>query len=123
VSWSALAFSLIYLYYIDLLNHTQFLQFIDYPIPTPVRMVWVLRSSLLLVIGSTLYTTVCPARVQEFSETQWVEQHRHPRLLYIAEKLRRRWVQWPTLITTVVGGLIALWLVCERLIQLIDYIF
>ncbi|MBN2411094.1 pentapeptide repeat-containing protein [candidate division KSB1 bacterium] len=121
VSWVALGFSIFVLSNVDLIN-TELMEFIDNPIPIPGRMVWLLISSILLVIGSTLYKTVCPARVQEFSETQWVEQHRHPRLLYIAEKLRRRWVQWPTLITTVSGGLIALWLVLERLIKVIVYL-
>ena len=83
---------------------------------------FVLISCLLLVLGSTLYRICCPSRVQHFSETAWVEEHGKPRLQYYAESLRRRFWQWPTLLFTVSGGLLALLLVGERLVLAFGYI-
>ena len=115
VSWSALALALITINTIDLLNKTALIEIIKYPIPIPERTWWILLSSTLLVIGSTLYRWKCPQRIQTFSETEWVEEHGHPRQLYIAESLSRGWLQWPTLTCSLVGGVLAIGLVIDRL--------
>ena len=116
VSWSALALALIMIHGIDLLNDTKFVKIIEYPIPIPERIWWVLWSSFLLVIGSTLYKLKCPHRIQTFSETEWVEKHGQPRQLYVAESLSRgQLLKWLTLIFSLVGGLLALVLIGERL--------
>ncbi len=47
---------------------------------------------------------------------------RKKRSHYYAESLRRRFWQWPTLLFTVSGGLLALYLVGERLILAFGYI-
>jgi len=49
-------------------------------------MTFILLDTLLLVAGSTLYRFRCPERIQEFSEHQWVEEHGHPRLIYIGDQ-------------------------------------
>ena len=79
-------------------------------------------TSLCLVVGTTLYRLACPHRVQEFSETEWVEQHGRARLQYFAESFRRKWAQWPTLVFTVVGGALGGWLVVERLWRALLYV-
>ena len=116
VSWSAFALSLITINTIDLLNETALIEIIDYPIPIPERIGEILWSSIFLVIGSTFYRWKCPQRIQTFSETEWVEKHGHPRQLYIAESLSGKWsIKWLTLISSFVGGGLALWLVVDRL--------
>lgn len=122
VSWSALAVTLFVVNIIGALNDSQLVATFNYPIPIPDRIVLVLLDTLLLAVGSTCYRIACPLRVQEFSETAWVEQHRNPRLLYLAESLRRRKLQWLTLFLTAGGGLLALYLLGERILVALRYI-
>jgi hypothetical protein len=77
-------------------------------------MTAIIVSSLLLVIGSTVYRFRCPRRVQEFSETQYVEQLGHPRPRYISDALKREG-QKTAAVTTLLGGGLALCLIVERL--------
>ena len=119
VSWGTLAFTILMINTIDRLNklaeeHISLLIFY-YQIPIPERTWWILISSILLVIGSTLYRISCPQRVQEFSETEWVEKYGHPRQLYLNESLSKPIIQWPVLFFTVIGGLIGIGLVIDRL--------
>lgn len=55
--------------------------------------------------------------------TQWVEQHGRARLQYLAESWRRRWLQWPTLVSTGLGGLMAVVLVMERVGKALSYLW
>ena len=119
VSWSTLIVTLLTINTIDLLNETKWVKIFKYLIPIPERTWWILFSSILLVIGSTLYRLSCPQRVQEFSETEWVEKYGHPRLLYWCESLSKPIIQWPTLLFTVIGGSIAIWLVIDRLYAIV----
>ena len=91
-------------------------------LPIPARMGQVLLASLCAVVGTTFYRLACPQRVQEFSETQWVEEHGRARLEYYAESFSRKWAQWPTLLFTGIGGLLGLWLVGERLGRALQYV-
>jgi hypothetical protein len=77
---------------------------------------------LLLVIATTFFRVACPDTVQEYSETCWVAELRRPRLLYIREKLRRRWPQIPAIIGFIIGGPLALYLIGERLWLALCYI-
>ncbi|MCP4204728.1 MAG: pentapeptide repeat-containing protein [bacterium] len=115
VSWSALLACLVTINTIGLLNERMLIDSIQYPVPVPHRMSFILLGSLLLVVGTTIYRTRCPLRVQEFSETRWVEEHGHPRLLYVSEKLSRRGSQWLTALSTLLGGILGLVLVGERI--------
>ena len=123
VSYVALAASLITINSIGYLNRTEVIQSFEYPIPTPARMTWLFWSSLLLVIGTTIYKLRCPRRVQVFSETEWVEEHGHPRLQYLAESLRRRWAQVLTAVFTAVGGAIGLALLVDRVVATFRYLY
>ena len=89
VSYAALSFSLLAITGIGFLNQTEVMESLKYPVRLPFRFVWLLVSSFALALGSTLYKLNCPERVQSFSETEWVEAHGRPRLLYIAEKIKR----------------------------------
>jgi uncharacterized protein YjbI with pentapeptide repeats len=45
-----------------------------HPHPVPQQSFWLLFSTILLAVGSTLYTFFCPSRVKEFSRDQWCDQ-------------------------------------------------
>jgi hypothetical protein len=123
VSWIALGVALTTINTIGVLNRGSIVQnLIHTPIPYPQRMTLVLIATLLLVLGTTFYRLACPSDVQEFSETQWVRQHNQPRLLYLREMWRRRWAQWPTLIFSVLGAVLALLLLGERLVLAAKYL-
>jgi len=121
VSWTALFASLLTINAIGRLNETKFIADLEYPIPIPHRMMLILLTSVLLVIGTTIYELMCPNRVKEFSETEWVEKYERPRLQYLAEKLKRRG-QGAALFFSACGGLLALYLILERLYWAAVYI-
>ncbi len=124
VSWISLVTSVTVLNTIAWVNETKLLEpWITHSVPVPRRMAWLVVSSLLLVAGSTLYWVTCPKRVQAFSEEQYVEEHRQSRLLYLGESWSRRWLQWPTLLFTVTGGLSGFALALERIYVAADYIW
>jgi hypothetical protein len=103
------------------------------PIPDlelPVEMGWIVVSSLLLAIGSTVYRLVCPASVQKFTEVEWVAQLRRPRLLYLRDSLDggARWLkglvlQAVTAICVLGGGSIAIAILFTRVVRLLAYLF
>lgn len=99
--------------------------YLHYPVQIPDQMGLLIVSSILLAIGSSCYAIGCPSRIKEFSETEWVEQHGHPRLLYIAKDTSwgswRRNFQVPTFGFLAVGGAIALILGLIKLVIAIGY--
>lgn len=58
--------------------------------------------------------------VQEFSESEWVKRYGHARLKYWEERLRKNWMwstsfwQWSAQLSTLAGGLLAVFLLLER---------
>ena len=84
------------------------------PFGVAQRLSWILTSTLLLVLGTTLYRLACPSIIQEFSENEWVDQNKNPRLVYMRQAWRRRPLQLITLLLTASGGLLAAWLVGSR---------
>jgi len=122
VSWSALLLSLTGINTIGMLNQSRLLEQVNYPIPVPLRMTLILINCLILVAGSTLLRLACPRSVLQFSESEWVEQNRQPRLLYLREKWSRRKMQVLAAILLVSGGGLASWLIGERLILAMRYI-
>ena len=123
VSYGAFAVSLIGINLIGWLNQEQPTTLLSYPIDIPQRMGLILASTLLLMLGTTLYEFFCPRRIKEFSETIWVEEQGHHRLLYIVEKMQNRWLQWPTALATAMGGALAVYLIAERLWMAVGYLF
>jgi uncharacterized protein YjbI with pentapeptide repeats len=120
VSWASLAISIFVINGIGFLNEHPPLQSSNQVIPIPTRMTLVLLSSLLLVVGSTSYRLLCPSRIQEFSETEWVERHRYPRLLYLAASYKRSG-QWLAFLATGIGGALGALLLSERLLKALNY--
>lgn len=106
---------------IGYVNSTGFLEMLEYPIPLPERVLWLLLSSFLLFLGSSMYRLLCPQRVQEFSETQWVEQHGRPRLQYLSASHERKW-QLSTFVLIASGGALGLILLFERFYVAFEYV-
>ena len=94
------------------------LSFLVDPIEVPYGLVNVLITTVFLTIASSLYRLTCPGRVQEFSETQWVEQNNFPRLQYFEKSLetriRFRAFQMLIYLTLAIGLVLTLLLVFER---------
>lgn len=80
VSYTTLGFSLTYVNCVEAINRSKVIDFLRYPIGVPYRISWILFASIMLAIGATLYAIFCPKRVQQFAETQWVEEFGHSRL-------------------------------------------
>ena len=96
---------------------------IIYPIPVPEKVFLLFLSSILLAAGATLFRFLGPQRVQEVSETQWVEINNHARLEYLSEShtKRRGWVIATSLFTWAGGG-IGIWLIADRIVATCIYL-
>jgi hypothetical protein len=121
VSYAALLISITVINTTHFLNEHRFIEQVGYPLPLSERWVWLMVGSLLVAIGATTHRVRCPQRLQEFSEWEWVAQHGQPRLFYLADKYSRRAAQALTLLFTLVGGLISLGLLLERLLPALRY--
>jgi hypothetical protein len=106
---------------IGYLNGTGFIAELNYPIPLPDRVLWLLLSSFFLFLGSAMYRLACPARIQEFSETQWVEQHGRPRIQYLSASMNRKW-QISTALFMFSGGGLGVMLLFERFYVAFEYV-
>jgi uncharacterized protein YjbI with pentapeptide repeats len=123
VSWGALALSVLAINLIGASNNILVVdEWINYQIPISLRMSLILLDSILLVTGTTIFKLGCPVRVQEFSESQWVEEHRQPRLLYLREKWSGHVLQWLTLVFIAAGALVGLGLIGEQLRKALVYV-
>lgn len=92
-------------------------------IPIPQKMEFIILSTLLLSFGSTLYKIFCPDKVKEFSAAQWVYEHRHPRVEYLIESLQKPIIQAISILSLLVGAGIGSYLLLEKVLSAISYIF
>jgi hypothetical protein len=74
-------------------------------IPLPSLTFWLLISTVLLGIGSALFSLVCPARIREFSLQQWMHELRRSALHYLPFSWQYRWTRGIAFVCYVVGGL------------------
>ncbi len=122
VSYVALIASVVVINTIGLLNSTELLSAIEYPVPIPKRMIGFLVASSMLAIGATIYEFFCPPRPRTFSVVEWVEQHGHPRLMFLQQSLKRPRARVLALIFTVSGGLLSAFLAIDRVIAAFKYV-
>lgn len=115
ISWSALAFIIFYINAIHMLNDSKFIDVIDYPIPVPDQIVLILVINVMLVIGSSIYKYRAPPRIQKFSEIEWVEVHRYPRVLYLIERISAPKWQMVAAVFLLGGAVMAVLLILYRL--------
>jgi len=122
-SWAVMLIALLIINTIGFLNHTKFIQVsIKYPIPYPDQLILTLIGSFFLVIGTTIYKLRCPKRVQEFSETQWVEEHEKARHFYLIECLRYPLSQIISAFFLLLGAGLSLYVVLFRTYIAASYI-
>ena len=76
----------------------------------------------MLAIGATLYAIFCPKRVQQFAETQWVEEFGHSRLQYFSDSWSKQPWLYATFGFTVIGGAVSVFLFLEFLCYAIRYL-
>ena len=81
-----------------------------------------LAASFLLAFSATIFALRCPERVGDFSESQWVDELKHPRVQYIGEDIRRWWSQLAAISTLLVGGGLSLWLLIDRVWAAVAYL-
>lgn len=120
-SWISFIALLSYINMIGWLNETKLSKTLNYPIDVPSSIYIALISSVFLVIGTTIYSLACPRRIQEFSESEWVESLDHFRLLYTTEGYRRLGWSITSLLFLTLGGLIGLYLTCDRIASIFQY--
>jgi len=104
-SYLLLTFALSVATGINWLNQTQVVQSLTYPVSMPPRVIALLLGSTLLAIGSTVFELACPARVKEYSRTQWIEELRRPGMLYVSDSLQRRSAAVFALVFVFLGGI------------------
>jgi hypothetical protein len=61
-----------------------------HPIPVPSLSFWLLLSTVLLGIASTLFALLCPSRVREFSLDRWTDELRQSAIQYLPISWSRR---------------------------------
>jgi len=123
VSWLAFVLALAVTNGIGMLNETRLIQdWVQYPIPIPHRMFLILIDSILLVLGTTVFKLACPSNVQEFSQAQWVLEHRQPRLPYLRDQWSRYWLRWITVLFSITGAALGLYLIIERVFLAFKYL-
>ena len=79
--------------------------------PIPSQSLLILISTILLAIGSSLYTFFCPPRIKEYSQTQWCDELKCSLLHYWPLAWKYRWVRFLCAFSYALGGLGALWVI------------
>jgi uncharacterized protein YjbI with pentapeptide repeats len=89
----------------------------------PDLSLWLLVSTSLLVVASTLYTVACPSRIKEFSRDQWCDQLNRPLLHYWAKAWKYRYVRLICAACYALGAFTALWVLGNKVWEVGRYIW
>jgi hypothetical protein len=82
--------------------------------PIPQQSLLLFVSTILLAVGSTLYTFFCPSRVKEFSRTQWCDQFGRSLLHYWPLAWKHRLIRLVCAACYAIGGLGAGWVLLTK---------
>ncbi|TXL82222.1 pentapeptide repeat-containing protein [Vineibacter terrae] len=74
-------------------------------IPIPSLSLWLLVSTLLLAVASSMFRLLCPPRIQEFSRAQWTDQIGNSALPYLVDSWRKRWARMIAAPCYLAGGI------------------
>jgi hypothetical protein len=85
-----------------------------HPRPIPSLSFVLLVSTILLAVGSTLYTFFCPSRVKEFSRDQWCDQLGHSLLHDWPLAWKHRYIRLAFAACYALGGTGALWVLSTK---------
>jgi|GEM_PF-3972223 uncharacterized protein YjbI with pentapeptide repeats len=91
------------------------------PIPIPHSIPMLLIGILFLAFGSAFYKFGCPDRIQEETETHWVESLNLPRLQYMEKNYSRRIYQGLTCLFFTIGASISIFLFAKKLLPALFY--
>lgn len=122
VSWSAFVISIFLVNSIAAINSSRFIKTFDYPIPIPESIGFIIVSSLMLGLSSAIYKIKCPEILQNFTEVQWVYEHKHPRVQYILGALTTELWRMSCMILLLLGGAIAVYITGANLSKAILYL-
>jgi hypothetical protein len=81
----------------------------------PFETMLLLASGVALMAASTIYAARCPPRIKEFSLHRWVEEFGKHSINYLPLSWQSPGWRWAALILYVVGGSLALIVLCFRL--------
>jgi Pentapeptide repeats (8 copies) len=93
-----------------------------HPRPIPQQSLLLLVSTILLAMGSTLYTFFCPSRIKEFSRGQWCDQLGHALLHYWPLAWRYRYIRLVCATYYTLGGAGALWVIGTKVWRVLLFI-
>jgi hypothetical protein len=93
-----------------------------HPRPIPQQSLLLLVSTILLAVGSTLYTFFCPSRVKEFSRDQWCDQLGRSLLHYWPLAWKHRTIRLVCAACYAIGGLGALWVLGTKVWRVLLFI-
>jgi hypothetical protein len=79
-------------------------------------------STIFLVFGSTTFALFCPSRVKEFSLDQWRDQLGHSLIYYWPLAWRHRWLRVACVCCYAIGGVGAVWVLANKLLNVFWYI-
>jgi hypothetical protein len=82
--------------------------------PIPSLSLMLLVSTLLLAVGSTLYTFFCPSRIKEFSRDEWCDQIGRSLLHYWPLAWKYRYVRLVCAACYALGGAGAAWVIAHK---------
>ncbi|MFC3193215.1 pentapeptide repeat-containing protein [Marinicella sediminis] len=125
ISWITLAFTLGLI--AAIMSSTQITQ--NWPEPFKIsfhpsfRLLLLAIGSFLLAFSSSIFAFFCPPEIQSYSLTQWVYSQNKRQLPYLVISTKYRLAQYICLLTLILGGTIALWLMLEQVLLVIDLLF
>ena len=93
-----------------------------HPRPIPRQSLLLFVSTILLAVGSTLYTFFCPSRVKEFSRDQWCDQLGRSLLHYWPFAWKHRYIRLICTACYALGGAGALWVLGTKLWRVLVFI-
>lgn len=70
----------------------------------PLSLIWLIAGSFCLLIGSLIFNAKSPEVVRDFTESEWVYAHNHPRQLYRSASLKKQYSLIAALFFLVLGG-------------------
>ena len=108
IAWVSFVFSILLINFIRYINDTKLIETLNYPVEVPDQAGIIISSSVLLGISATIYKFKCPDTVQNFTQTEWVYEHKHPRPLYLVDLLQSRKLRLLSVILMFLGGLLIL---------------
>jgi hypothetical protein len=92
-------------------------------LPIPNLSLQSLAAAMLLLIASSIYLLACPARVKQFSSSEWCDEFNKPIILYWAHSWRFPILRMICVATYFLGGGLAAWVIVDKLLITLRYVW